>query len=245
VRDVSRSLESEGTLTRAFGNLDVNGDGRVSFTDLMNYNGAGAGVINPFIAIIGREMELGAGGEDISTLPGVTLDMLGQGPEQLQVRPMPKDAQISGLSQFILPGSQQDATTNAGPIQTPAVQIAGFANGRVQGLLPYKDATFFALLNQLDPSNPNAWGGTFDLTDVDGDCIEGILIGVLRVENDLPAPNSQPALDTLVIGTRSMGLWTGEVGTGDATIDWGDQSFNGGFRAKLRIVPAVQQKGKD
>src|SRR5262249_37419521 len=119
VRDVSRSLESEGTLTRAFGSLDVNGDGRVSFTDLMNYNGVGADVINPFIAIIVREMELGAGGEDISTLPGATLDTLGLGPEQLQVRPMPKDAQISGLSQFIQPGSQQNATKNPGPTQVP------------------------------------------------------------------------------------------------------------------------------
>lgn len=237
VSEIARRLESRDTLPRAFGNLDVNGDGRVTFTEIQNYNGVGADVLLPYIAIISQEMQLGAGGEDVSMLPGVTLDMLGAGPEQLQVRPLPKDAQISGLSQFINPSPIGAPTANSGPNQVPAVQLAGFANGRVQGLLPYKDASFFAQLNQLDPANQNAWGGVFTLTDVDGDCIEGILIGVLRPSD--PAAGGHPTLDTLVIGTQAMGLWTGEVGTGHATINWGDQSFNGRFRARLRLVPFV------
>ncbi len=234
VSDISRRLESRDTLPDTFSRLDVNNDGRVSFTDLLNYNGFGAGVINPFIAIVSRKMELGAGGEDVSMLPGVRLDMLGLGPEQLQIRPMPKDAQISGLSQFSNPGTISDPTAGPGPQQVPAVRLAGFANGRVQGLLPYKHATFFAQLNQLDTSNPNAWGGTFDLN-IQGNCIEGILIGVLRPPNR-NSPNARPTLDTLVIGTQGMGLWTGEVGTGHATIDWG-HGFDGPFRARLRLVP--------
>src|SRR5437667_2458184 len=70
--EITRGVESQRTTERAFNQLDVNGDGRVSFTDLNNYSGVGADVINPFIAIIDREMQLGAGGEDVSTLPGVS-----------------------------------------------------------------------------------------------------------------------------------------------------------------------------
>src|SRR2546425_617110 len=187
VSEIAHRLESRNTLPRAFGNLDVNGDGRVTFTEIQSYNGVGADVLAPFIAIISQEMQLGAGGEDVNNLPGVTLDMLGGGPEQVQVRPQPKDAQISGLADFM---SGDPASGRA-----PAVQLGGFATGRVQGLLPYKDATFFAQLNQLDTSNLNAWGGIFDLTDVDGDCINGILIGVLRIENNPSAPNARPTLD--------------------------------------------------
>jgi len=69
----------------------------VSFTDLNNYSGVGADVINPFIAIIDQEMQLAAGGEDVGALPGVTLEML-------EVNPGPINAQVSGLSQFINPG---------------------------------------------------------------------------------------------------------------------------------------------
>src|SRR5207244_9622129 len=74
--EITRGVESQRTTERAFNQLDVNGDGRVSFTDLHNYSGVGADVINPFIAIIDQEMALGAGGEDVNSLPGVSLDML-------------------------------------------------------------------------------------------------------------------------------------------------------------------------
>ena len=95
--EITRGLESQRTTERAFNQLDVNGDGRVSFTDLNNYSGVGADVINPFIAIIDQEMQLAAGGEDVGALPGVTLEML-------EVNPGPINAQVSGLSQFINPG---------------------------------------------------------------------------------------------------------------------------------------------
>src|SRR5438876_4558779 len=74
--EITQRLESPATTERAFNQLDLNDDGRVSFTDLNNYSGIGADVINPFIAIIDQEMALGAGGEDVSSLPGVTLDAL-------------------------------------------------------------------------------------------------------------------------------------------------------------------------
>src|SRR5437016_4048691 len=109
-----RRLESRGTTERAFNQLDLNGDGRVSFTDLHNYSGVGADVINPFIAIIDREMALGAGGEDVSNLPGVTLDMLEiKPPPHSQSSPLQSD--ITGLSTFTFgsPAGTDAPVTNA------------------------------------------------------------------------------------------------------------------------------------
>src|SRR5438067_3943929 len=130
--EITRGVESQRTTERAFNQLDVNGDGRVSFTDLNNYSGVGAEVINPFLAIIDREMALGAGGEDVNALPGVTLEMLEANPGPVQSNPGPIQAQVSGLSQFINPGPIQDPASNPGPTQLPAVQLAGFADGSVR-----------------------------------------------------------------------------------------------------------------
>src|SRR2546428_3105393 len=52
IQNIARGLESPDTLPRTFSNLDVNGDGRVTFTDIQNYNGVGSDVLSPFIAII-------------------------------------------------------------------------------------------------------------------------------------------------------------------------------------------------
>src|SRR5713101_5677570 len=73
VQAIAHSLESPNTLPRAFGNLDVNGDGRVTFTDIQNYNGTGSDVVNSFFSFVSNEMQLGVGGEDVSSLPGVSL----------------------------------------------------------------------------------------------------------------------------------------------------------------------------
>jgi prepilin-type N-terminal cleavage/methylation domain-containing protein len=230
VAKIARGLESRDTLPRAFDELDVNGDGRVTLTEIQNYNGVGADVLSPFIAMIDREMQLGAGGEDINELPGVTLGSLRS--------PFPfgdvsrLTANISGLAND----------------PTAVEYIAGFADGSVrissQGRLRFDDASFFSQLTQLDLTNSKAWAGTFTLADINGDGITGILIGLLRPS--VPgAPSAPPALDGLVISTRGRGLWAGAVGTGDATINWGDQSLNGPFRAELKLLPAVQRSERD
>lgn len=231
VSEIARRLESEDTLPRAFGNLDVNGDGQVTFTEIQNYNGVGADVLSPFIAIIDQEMQLGAGGEDVNGLPGVTLEMLRSPSPFGDITRL--EANITGLAND----------------PTAVEYLPGFADGSVrfsrEGNLRFDDASFFAQLNQLDPANTNAWGGVFTLTDVNGDGITGILIGLLRPENSPSSPNARPTLDGLVISTRGRGVWVGAVGTGDATINWGDQTFNGPFRGELKLLSAVQRRGRD
>src|SRR5438874_2060013 len=249
--EITRGLESRRTTERAFGNLDVNGDGRVSFTDLNNYSGVGADVINPFLAIIDREMALGAGGEDVNALPGATLEMLEvqPGPTQSNPGPIQLDAQVSGLSQFANPGPIGDPASNPGPQQVPAVQLAGFADGSVhtvqgndqensRGNNTWRGGTFFSNLSPPDAATNNAWGGTLTLTDQAGNSINGILIGLLQPS----VTNAQRSFLAIIIVAHSVGDWNGISGNGDATINWADQSFNGPFNAKLRIAPAVQRE---
>ncbi len=253
--EIARRLESPNTTPRAFGNLDVNGDGRVTFTDIQSYNGVGADVLNPFIAIINHEMQLGAGGEDVSALPGVTFETLEANTGPFDTRSGVLRAQISGLSQFTNPGPIGAPTANSEPNQHPAVQLAGFADGSVrfvigndedgrQGNLTSRinGGSFFAQLSPPDAANSNVWGGTFSLTDVNEDGVSGILIGVLRPPD--PAAGGHPTLDSLVIATYGKGILSCQGGTGDVTINWGDQIHNGPFRAEFRLLAAVQRKGK-
>src|SRR5262249_54280719 len=74
--EIAHALESQQTLPNTFSRLDSDGDGQVTFTEILNYKGTGAGFLSDFLGGLATEMQLGAGGENVSTLPGVTLDML-------------------------------------------------------------------------------------------------------------------------------------------------------------------------
>ena len=242
--EITRGLESRRTTERAFGNLDVNGDGRVSFTDLNNYNGVGADVINPFIAIIDREMALGAGGEDVNSLPGVTLEALigsNRGNETFGLQ-----SDVTGLSTLTLGSPAGTAALSANEV--PAIQLAGFGDGSVRtvqgndqensrGNNTWRGGTFFSNLSPPDAATNNAWGGVFTLTDQAGDSVNGILIGLLQPS----VTNAQRSFLAIIIVAHSVGDWNGISGNGDATINWADQTFNGPFSARLRILPAVQR----
>ena len=242
--EITRGLESRRTTERAFGNLDVNGDGRVSFTDLNNYSGVGADVINPFIAIIDREMALGAGGEDVNSLPGVTLEALigsNRGNETFGLQ-----SDVTGLSTLTLGSPAGTAALSANEV--PAIQLAGFGDGSVRtvqgndqensrGNNTWRGGTFFSNLSPPDAATNNAWGGVFTLTDQAGDSVNGILIGLLQPS----VTNAQRSFLAIIIVAHSVGDWNGISGNGDATINWADQTFNGPFSARLRILPAVQR----
>jgi len=102
--------------------------------------------------------------------------------------------------------------------------------------------SFFTQLNPADATHLNVWGGTFSIGDVNGDGVNGILIGVIRQAD--PAAGSRPTLDGLVIATYGEGILSCQGGTGDVTINWGDQSFNGPFQADFHLLAAVQKKAR-
>jgi hypothetical protein len=242
VSEMARRLESRETLPRAFGNLDLNGDGRVTFTEIQNYGGLGSDALHDFLAFIGQEMQLGAGGEDVNTLPGVSLEMLSPRGNNTYIPISNLEANIHGLA------NDPTAVEYLPAFADGSVRIVGDEN-RDSEILRFNQATFFSRLTagpgpQPDPAGPNAWGGVFTLTDVNGDEINGILIGVMRPGTN-PGAAQNPILDGLVIAIRGRGVWTGAVGAGDATINWGDRSLDGPFGAELHVVPAVQRREKN
>src|SRR5260370_26072970 len=86
---IARALESPQTLPNAFKQLDRNGDGNVTIREILDYNGVGRTVLNDFFLFLGREMDLGAAGEDVQALPGVSLEMLRSTPGPVGVSPGP------------------------------------------------------------------------------------------------------------------------------------------------------------
>ena len=237
VQAIARGLESPDTLPRTFSNLDVNGDGRVTLTDIQNYNGTGRDVVSSFSDFVSAEMQVGAGGEDVSSLPGVS------------------------LADFSSPASPRGNNTLiqanlAGLAHDPVAieYLPAFADGSVRignedddgQTVRLNGGVFIAQLTQPDPANPGAWAGTFTLTDVSGNLVEGIIIGVLRPGTN-PGPQQSPGtLDSLILVLRGSGLWAGVSGNGDATIN-GNLSgnfFEGPFQGNLMVVPAVQRRGK-
>lgn len=278
IQNIARGLESPDTLNHTFTNLDVNGDGRVTFTDLRNYNGIGRDVVGIFVDVFSREMELGAGGEDVSSLPGVSLSDLSN---QTSARGVDTfiQANLAGLAMPVVnSGSPTAGSASAAQVASftdlqsagfgnakgePAfyaatstltsAQLAAFADGSVRlnngddqgGSVRFNGGVFIALITQPDPGNPAAWAGTFTLTDVNGNLVEGILIGVLRGGGQPAAPQTPGTLDSLILVSRGTGLWAGVNGGGDATIDGNltGNTFEGPFRGNLRTVPFQRKRG--
>jgi prepilin-type N-terminal cleavage/methylation domain-containing protein len=248
---IIRDLEAPDTPPAAFRQLDVNGDGVVTFTEILNYGGVGSDALGGFLTFVGQRMELGAGGEDVNGLPGVTLDMLASPSMSGNVMTFDADVNngISKLNSDLIAGM-------------PTVQLGGFSDASVRfvrsngsqgvriepGIAHFGDTSFFAQLNSADPgticwTSPDTicWAsGTFTNTDQDGNSLHGVLIGFLS-----PTPTGGQTLQSILVGTSGAGLWAGAVGNGHATINWGDQSFGGVWRGDIYTVPAVQrEKGK-
>jgi len=277
IQNIARGLEGNNTLPNTFTNLDVNGDGRVTFTDIQSYNGTGGDIVRSFFDFLSREMQLGAGGEDVSSLPGVSLADLSN---QASVRGNNTlQASLAGLAMPVVnSGSPTAGSVSAGQVASfsdlqsagfgnakgepvfyaatntcCAAQLAAFADGSVRlnnggdegGSARFDGGVFIALITQPDPANPGAWAGTFTLTDntVNGNLVEGIIIGVLRAGGQPAAPQAPGTLDSLILVLRGTGLWAGVNGGGDATINGnltGNLSgnlFEGPFRGNLRVVP--------
>jgi competence protein ComGC len=240
LQQISEDLESRRTSRRAFDQLDLNGDGKVTFTEILNYGGTGGDSIRSFLEFVRTEMQLGAGGENVGELPGVSLNQV----SDTSVAPLPNPSPTPAHP----PQGRNDIADLEANIKgiandpTAVEYLPAFADGSVRlgngndqasprGNNTWAGTFFGNLTAPADVAGAaNAWGGVFTLTDQAGNSTNGILIGLLQ-------PSSgQPSLRGLVVATHAVGDWNGINGNGDITINWGDQSLNGPFRARLRLV---------
>lgn len=257
---VAQKLRSSSTVATVFKQLDVNGDGKLTLHELVSYKfdsaaGAEAQSLLPYIE---REMALGAGGEQVKTIPGVTLPAVqnpGTGNAQWSI--------AGGVSQLTATG---DATA-----LLPAVQLEGFCDGSVRFLhtgpagqesISLADASCQLLLHPVAPGTDAArrsWWGTLNLLTGDGSVFNGIIVGLFPPANPTIAAGDQPnaanpgtslepntpVLRAIVIVPDATGVLAGAGGPGTASINWGD-TFGDSFSAAFAISPwAVSSSQSD
>jgi prepilin-type N-terminal cleavage/methylation domain-containing protein len=239
---VVRSLYSDATLSKAFSALDADGDGKVTPAEIVGFQGDATGALGQLLPYIERLLQLGAGGEDVSSLPGTTMGTLIPSPSR---RPAFFRAQV-------MHGITTPETT------VPAVQVspfvlAGFADGSVRSAAfgdagrsdsrrnqsafqgSFKGAEFLARMEPVDSSSPAniGWSGVFGFLDQGGSGLTGALIGLLR-----PGANGL-SLQGVAIGGAGTGGFAGFAGAGSFSIDWGDRiaaPFTGGVRIQSFVA---------
>jgi prepilin-type N-terminal cleavage/methylation domain-containing protein len=211
-----------------FNRLDANGDGKVTFSEILAYNKNTDSPLGAFLASVGRLLQLGLANEDVASLPGVGLtDLLpavqdhDDGQFHVRVR--------DGSSSILTSGSQTAAT------------LVGFCDGSVRVADHTKVSLDGAQFSALLPAvTPQILSGRFAISGTGGVGVQGILIGLLRSEGK----SSRQSLDGFFLVTRGSGPAVGAFGSGRASIDWGDvkaNTFDLGLEGKLIfLLPAVQ-----
>jgi prepilin-type N-terminal cleavage/methylation domain-containing protein len=178
IQNIARGLESPDTLPRTFTNLDVNGDGRVTFTDIQSYNGTGGDIVRSFFDFLSREMQLGAGGEDVSSLPGVSLADLSNQPSA-RGNDTFIQANLAGLAMPVVnAGSPTAGSASAGQVASfTDLQSAGFGNAKGEPVFYAATDTFgFVPLAAFADGSVrlnNGDGGTLSFTG-------GVFIAIIR-----------------------------------------------------------------
>jgi hypothetical protein len=248
LQSITQSLQTPGTPAMAFQNLDANRDGQVTLHEILNYAGTGSSSLRDFLNCVAGDMALGAGGEDVTQLPGVTLQQI-ESPSAISNVALFQASASTGAS-----SSSSDAATGV-----PFVQLAGFCDWSVRfsatggagsGKRGSGQGPFIVQLHPVDPSKflgswidinvKGVWSGSFTLIDQDGDSVTGILTGLVG-----PGPDPQHTFQFqgILVATHGVGRWAAALGNGQITITWGNTGFDGPFQADLELPPAGQRKG--
>jgi prepilin-type N-terminal cleavage/methylation domain-containing protein len=69
--EVVRGLQTGSAARDAFKQLDANGDGSVTVTEMLNFRNDKTGALNEMSPFIKQRMQLGLAGEDVNSVPGV------------------------------------------------------------------------------------------------------------------------------------------------------------------------------
>ncbi len=74
--EITQGLQTDSSAKDAFKRLDANGDGTVTITEIMKFNGDKTGALNELLPHIEQDMKLGLAEEDVNSLPGVKFESL-------------------------------------------------------------------------------------------------------------------------------------------------------------------------
>jgi hypothetical protein len=254
---VVRTLQADNTPSGVFRQFDLDGDGSVTPAEIVHFKGDNTGALAEFLPYVEQEMQFGQAGEDLNSLPGVTLRSL-QHPGGVN-RDSDKAFLVMQTDRGIsrVPGGRDNVL--------PAVQLTAFGDGsvrplagfcdgsvrpgdnrncQIEGTFRFKQGSFLGNLtpdSPTDQSGPVAWSGPISIGDVNGDGAAGMLIGLLQPPN--PNTGNQRTLRGFVITPSGTGLFAGGPGAGPATINWSD-GFTGPFKASVEIEP-FQIQGKN
>jgi prepilin-type N-terminal cleavage/methylation domain-containing protein len=169
--DIARGLKSIGSTghTReAFSRLDANGDRKITPAEITGYQGVGASLLQPLMSVITSEMALGAGGEDVSKIPGVTFAQLGT---------------LSGASPAAAFAARHTGGANLSSKPPAFFHLALFATGKVSPGPRFRDAHAFILADQV-PGRAGFYSGSFQYGDERGNTCFGIHAGKLTPTKD-------------------------------------------------------------
>jgi prepilin-type N-terminal cleavage/methylation domain-containing protein len=70
--DITRGLQTETGAKDAFKRVDADGDGVVTLAEISNLKDDKTGALHELVPFIRQQLQLGAGGEDVKSIPGVT-----------------------------------------------------------------------------------------------------------------------------------------------------------------------------
>jgi len=234
LNDVIEALEADRAVPEVFRTLDTDGDRQVTIREIFNFRGDNTGALSDLLPYIEQQMQLGLAGEDIGSLPGVTLATL-----------LSSESEPASLRAHIAAGASRPAAGHTGGINV------AFCNGSVrfvkgsvnQGpFYQFKSARLISPFVAVAPSDPSGhlgWAGTFDLTDRQGNSLRGVLVGLLQ-----PADGGQGAgrhiFKGIVIAQEGLGRFAGTPGAGHATFEW-RQGLDGPFAASFNVNPFAKR----
>jgi prepilin-type N-terminal cleavage/methylation domain-containing protein len=241
---VTKKLQNPNTLGKTFTDVDLDGDGSVTPTEISRLGGREG--LTDLLPYIEQQMQLGAGGENVGLLPGVslaTLTALSPNHDQVSV-----DAAVA------------DGISRGPNGQLPAVQLQGFCDGSVRvanvvvptmaarpdgqaTLVPsvngdvnlsWKKANLFSDLSPVGDQAGLGWTGPVTIADPDGNTLDGILIGLLRHGTLTPGYTFQGVM----IASGGTGGMAGGPGAGPVSITFGG-SLSGPFSGEIHVKPFV------
>ena len=232
------AVQGDKTVLEVFRFFDMDGDGSVRVGEIFGPHQDNTGALGELLPYIEQQMRFGLAGEDVGSLPGVSLrTLMDKTAEQPDV----------SLNLNITQGNSQLAGAQTGTPSAPTAQnllLAGFCDGSVRPMedhgasLPFqfnfKNGSIFAELEQIEAPNrsANTWAGLVSMNDGNGNAIIAVLIGLL-----LPAVQNQGAtFDGMIIIGEGGGVFHGAPGVGRAQLNFVD-GINGAFTGGVHTKP--------